>query len=342
MSLTALGVTPQTVFISPRTIGVDAKADLRRLRPHLTGPSSRRTSFASRSARGGADNPLDEIRKRLASLEPLTRSERSVSEPVTQAQDSPSESAVSSTLDLSAMTRSGRKKMDSKAAPAVAASHTNALGTTTIHDDMPSGGSTPTIGASTPKGSVAPYGSSYEGQDPGVRAFLDQVDLDNYREPLLDFGPRVTANQRKRGPRSKSSTPQGVTMIAHLTHHTGPITSIVTSPDQVFFATASEDTQVLIWDTARLERSVATKPRLTYRMDAPVTSMSRIENTHCLAVTAEDGQLHVLRVHVTSSGGSVKYNRVECIRTWTAQRRDGHVVSVSHLKGKFNVGNGQD
>ncbi|WVW81748.1 hypothetical protein I302_103744 [Kwoniella bestiolae CBS 10118] len=344
ISLTDLGVTPQTIFISPRTVGVDAKADLKRLRPHLSdSPISRRTSFASRSNRGAVDNPLDEIRKKLATLEPLTMSktDKPPAEPIltanTESNATPSESGLSSSIDLAALSRSSRKRIDSKAAPAVAASHTNAIGTTTIHDEPLSVRTTPLatggLYPATPRGQ-APYSSSYEGQDPGVRAFLEQVDLENYREPLLDFGPRVTATHRKRTPRIKSasSTPQSVTMIAHLTQHEGAITSIVTSPDSLFFATSSEDTTIHIWDSARLERSVTTKPRLTYRMDARVVSMCRIENTHCLAASAEDGQLHVLRVHVGSSGGSTKYGKVECIRTWTASESEGYVKSVAHLQ----------
>ncbi|KAK8845442.1 hypothetical protein IAR55_006155 [Kwoniella newhampshirensis] len=344
VSLTDLGVTPQTIFISPRTVGVDAKADLRRLRPHLGDAStSRRTSFASKSNRGPVDNQLDEIRKRLTTLEPLSKVETPLvdsSLPTTsEANASPSESGLSASIDFTAMTRTGRKRVESKAAPAVGASHTNALGTTTIHDAEPlSGWTTPNANAQfangTPRGSITPYSSSYEGHDPGVRAFLEQVDLENYREPLLDFGPRVTASHRKRVPRIKpnSVSPLGVTMIAHLTQHVGAITAIVTSPDSLFFATSSEDTQILVWDSARLERSVTTKPRLSYKMDAPVASMCRIENTHCLAAAAEDGQLHVLRVHVSNSGGSVRYGKVECIRTWRARGADGFVRFVSHLQ----------
>ena len=336
ISLTDLGVTPQTVFISPRTIGVDAKADPRRLRPQLTDSSSRRTSFASRSAKG-IDDPLSEIRKRLASLEPLSRTpEVATNELVVAPHDaSPSESTISSSLDLAAMTRSGRR-LDSKAAPAVAATPTNAVGTTSIHDELASSGSTPiAVTSIMHQDTIVPYSSSYEGQDPGVRAFLEQVDLENYREPLLDFGPRITGSHRKqRGSRQKTSTPQTVTMIAHLTQHTGAITSIVASPDQLFFATSSDDAQILIWDTARLERSVSAKPRLTHRMDARVVAMCRVENTHCLAASAEDGQLRVLRVHMASNGGSVKYGRIECIRTWHAQERDGHVISISNQHGE--------
>lgn len=340
VSLTDLGVTPQTVFISPRTVGVDAKADLKRLRPLLGETASRRTSMASRSNRGTVDNPVDELRKRLATMETPTKTperNQSSEQPVPASEGTPSESAISSTLDLSAIPRTGKKRTDTKGAPAVAAIHTTAIGTTTIHDDPPSGRSTPTpigLGRSiTPR--PAPYASSYEGHDPGVRAFLEQVDLENYHEPLLDFGPRVSASHRKRAPRPKTSNnPQGVTLIGHLTHHTDNIVAIVTSPDQVFFATASEDCTVLIWDSAKLERSIACEPRRVYTMDSPVTAMCRIENTHCLAVAGEDGQVHVLRVHVTTTGGSAKYGQIKCIRDWRTSGRDGHVTFMSHLQGK--------
>jgi phosphoinositide-3-kinase regulatory subunit 4 len=341
--LTDLGVTPQTVFISPRTVGVDAKADLKRLRPLLGEAQSRRTSMASRSNRGAGDNPVDELRKRLATLDPLVktpeRSRQASEQPVSATSDPPSESAISSTLDLSAMTHTGRKKVDTKGAPAVAAVHTNAIGTTTIHDEPPSGRSTPTIGNTrSAVAGTAPYASSYEGQDPGVRAFLEQVDLENYREPLLDFGPRVLASHRKRAPRPKTTNnPQGVTLIGHLTHHADAIVSIVTSPDQVFFATASQDCTVYIWDSAKLERSIACEPRRSYVLDSPITAMCRIENTHCLAVACEDGQLHVLRVHVATTGGSAKYGKVECIRKWHTEERDGHVTFIAHLQGKSMV-----
>ncbi|EIW67963.1 hypothetical protein TREMEDRAFT_44965 [Tremella mesenterica DSM 1558] len=337
ISLTELGLTLQTVFISPRTVGVDAKSDLKRLRPLLADTTSARTSFVSRSNRAG-ENPLDEIRKRLASLEPPSRVPESVlSTPSMPAPEpSPSESTLSSTLDLTIMPRTSRKKADTKAAAAVAAVHTTAVGTTSIHDDpltITSGRSTPTIGAQpmVPRDAIGPYASSYEGHDPGVKAFLEQIDLDNYRQPLLDFGPRIASGSRRRT-RAKSTTSQGVTMIAHLTQHIGTITSIVTSPDHVFFATASEDSQILIWDSARLERHVSAKPRLAYKMDAPVSAMCRIENTHCLAAAAEDGQLHVLRVHVAHSAGSTKYGKIECVRTWRGDDSDGFVTHIAHIQ----------
>jgi phosphoinositide-3-kinase regulatory subunit 4 len=226
-------------------------------------------------------------------------------------------------------------RLDTKTAPAVAAIHTTAIGTTTIHEEMGSGRTTPiAFQAGTPRGSG--YGTSYEGHDPGVRAFLEQVDLETYREPLLDFGPRVVANHRKRSVRAnaKNNTMAPITLIAHLTQHTGDIVSIVTSPDHVFFATASSDKMILVWDSARLERSVSAKARLSYVMDAGVSALCRIENTHCLAAASEDGQVHVLRVHVSKGEGGVRYSKMECIRTWQVEERDGHVVSITHLQGE--------
>lgn len=345
ISLLNLGITPQTVFISPRTVGIDARHELRRLRPDLGGTETptRRSSFANRSSRAG-ESPMEQIRQRLSSLEPPSRasgdrdSDRArTTEPGVG--DTPSESGVSSALDAAGAPRPARHRIDSKALPAVKASTATAVGTTTMHDDVPSGRSTPVRGTSSATGvpllhsPVAPYGSTYDGADPGVRAYLEQVDLENYREPRLDFGPRVVPGQRKRGVRSKGTSPQFATMIAHLPQHSGAVVALVTSPDQLFFASASEDTTILLWDSARLERTVAARPRLTYRMDAPVTAMCRIEETHCLAAAAKDGSLHVLRVHVSVTGASVKYKSIECIRAWAAAPEDGYVTHVAHLQG---------
>lgn len=337
ISLTNLGVTPQTVFISPRTVGVvDAKLELRRLRPDLIGESSsRRSSFASRSNRG--ENPAEEIRKRLIGQHELSTAPTKAPAPRSEA--AASDSVISSTVDASPAVTKGHVRHNSKALPAVT-SHAIATGTTSVHEDSRSGQSTPVAGtvAGGHVGPLAPYSSTYEGADPGVRAFLEQVDLENYREPLLDFGPRVVASHRKRGPRPKSASPQQATMIAHLPQHTGAVTAIVTAPDQMFFATASEDSSILIWDIPRLERSVAARPRLTYRMEAPVSTMCRIEETHCLAAASEDGAVHVLRVHASPGASTTKYKSIDCIRTWRTAPEDGYVIKISHLQGKHHRG----
>lgn len=255
--------------------------------------------------------------------------------PIPRSEAAASDSVVSSTVDPSPGVTRGHVRHNSRALPAVT-SHATATGTTSVHEDARSGQSTPVPGnlAGGHVGPLAPYSSTYEGADPGVRAFLEQVDLENYREPLLDFGPRVVASHRKRGPRPKSASPQQATMIAHLPQHTGAVTAIVTAPDQMFFATASEDSSILIWDIPRLERSVAARPRLTYRMEAPVSTMCRIEETHCLAAASEDGAVHVLRVHASPGASTTKYKSIDCIRTWRTAPEDGYVIRISHLQGE--------
>ncbi|EJT48342.1 hypothetical protein A1Q1_02625 [Trichosporon asahii var. asahii CBS 2479] len=298
---------------------------------HLIGESSsRRSSFASRSNRG--DNPAEEIRKRLIGQHELSTSPTKA--PVPRSEAAASDSVISSAVDGSPGVTKGHVRHNSKALPAVT-SHATATGTTSVHEDSRSGQSTPVPGnlAGGHVGPLAPYSSTYEGADPGVRAFLEQVDLENYREPLLDFGPRVVASHRKRGPRPRSASPQQATMIAHLPQHTGAVTAIVTAPDQMFFATASEDSSILIWDIPRLERSVAARPRLTYRMEAPVSTMCRIEETHCLAAASEDGAVHVLRVHASPGASTTKYKSIDCIRTWRTAPEDGYVIKISHLQG---------
>ena len=323
------------MFIGPRTIGVDSKSDSQRSRPDFVQTSSRRTSLANRSTRDYED-PLSEVRKRLTALEPSARThEVAPTEiPIHLHDDSYSESAISSSLDLAAMSRSG-KKVDGKAAAAVASTPTNAIGTTSIYNDLPSIRNTPVLNAGPILVAAAmPYSSSYEGKDPSIRAFLEQVDLENYREPLLDFGPRISGSARKRGERQKVASTQATTLIAQFTQHVGGISSIVSSPDQTFFATSSADGQVLIWDVAKVERSVSSKARLAYRMDSRVVAMCRIELTHCLAVAAENGKVEILRVHLTSNGPSPKYGRIDCVRSWRAQETDGHAKFVFHLRGK--------
>ena len=339
VSLTDLGVTPQTVFISPRTVGVDAKSDEKRLRSHLPQGDSRRTSIASRSTRGTTDNPLEEVRKRLIHMEPPSRGSETPPLDITPTSGTAVEPSVidsrASSLDVTSTGRSARRRVEGKAAPAVTSINATAAGVITVHDDASLGILTPTEAQGSGPTRSTPYASSYEGHDPALRAFLEQIDLDNYREPLLNFGSRISGSQRKRPQRGKPGKPQTVTMIAHLTQHSASVRWLISSPDHIFFASAAEDGLVLIWDTARLERSVSAKARLVHRMHAPITAMCRIENTHCLAVAAEDGELHVIRIHVGISGGSARYGKVELLRMWRTDDDEGHVIHVSQLTGKL-------
>lgn len=59
----------------------------------------------------------------------------------------------------------------------------------------------------------------------------------------------------------KTWRPEG-SLVAHLTEHQGAVNQMSLSPDHHFFATASDDGSVLLWDTQRLEKNVTNRSRL--------------------------------------------------------------------------------
>ncbi|KAJ7756948.1 hypothetical protein B0H16DRAFT_1721421 [Mycena metata] len=84
----------------------------------------------------------------------------------------------------------------------------------------------------------------------------------------------------------------------------------------MFFISASDDKTVKVWDTARLERNVTSKPRHTYgQHHARVKCVCMLESVHCFASAADDGSLHVVRVHITQGGALPKYNKLQVIHT---------------------------
>lgn len=349
LSLIRLGVTPVTVFINPRVVDVDFDSNVRKLGRinSVAGLSSRRSSFASKAR--SEVSPLEEIRRRLANLEPRSGASLTLDEtegglsavmPHQETTKSPSGS-----LDITPLSAIKRGASDStKAAPAVGAVHANAQGTLGAprhgRDAFVVRVQSTTSQPSSASGGPSLYTSTYEGRDPGVRHLLDHVDLQNYQEPMLNFGPRISTSSLRRrsanrsGPsRPTGSSPRAATLIAHLAHHTAGITCFAASPDHTFFVSGSSDGLICVWDTARLERSVSAKPRLIYRgFDAPITALCTIENSHCLAAASANGQVHILRVHVLIGTGSSKYSRIECLHEWSVPIEDGVVMSMRHGK----------
>ena len=106
-----------------------------------------------------------------------------------------------------------------------------------------------------------------DGNDPSIQQLLDRVYLDNYSEPMPEFGSFVSAKISRKMPSRIGQSrervhkrPEG-TLIAHLVEHTASITTIAVSPDHVFFATGSDDGSIRIWDTIRLEKNVTSRSR---------------------------------------------------------------------------------
>ena len=139
-----------------------------------------------------------------------------------------------------------------------------------------------------------------------------------------------------RGDSSASNRRLEANVIASLTTHGSCINGIVVSPDHIFFVSCSDDKTVKIWDTARLERNVTSKPRHSYTQHhSRVTCVCMIEESHCFASAAEDGSLHVVRVHVTVAGSLPKYGKLQTVREHRLDHPGEFIMSMHH----FNSGN---
>ncbi len=184
--------------------------------------------------------------------------------------------------------------------------------------------------------------SCVDGQEPGINQLLENLYLDNNRELENDFGPRVHEGPvRRRNPIRQSFTSRDgtrrmeSTLIAHLTSHSEAVTGLAVSPDHLFFVSSSDDQTVKVWDTARLERNVTSKPRHTYgQHHARVKCVCILEGVHCFASAADDGSLHVVRVHITQSGALPKYSKLQVIREHRVRNVGEYITCMAH----YNTG----
>lgn len=186
-----------------------------------------------------------------------------------------------------------------------------------------------------------PLNLSTDGQEPGIGSVLEQLYYDNSRELQNDFGPRVHEGPVRRRnaarhsfiSRDTGSRRPETTLIAHLNSHGDAVTGLAVSPDHMFFVSASDDKTVKVWDTARLERNVTSKPRHTYgQHHARVKCVCILEGVHCFASAADDGSLHIVRVHVhvSQSGSLPKYSKLQVVREHRIEQSGEYITSMAH------------
>ncbi|MCJ1351180.1 MAG: Serine/threonine-protein kinase [Icmadophila ericetorum] len=170
---------------------------------------------------------------------------------------------------------------------------------------------------------VRPDGShTYDGNDPNVKKFFDNLAVENLASDLIDYGPTVTPVTGLRALRKPNAQgvdmpwrPQGI-LVATFGEHTGAINRVVPSPDHLFFLTASDDGSIKVWDTGRLERNLGYRSRHTYKHleGSQVKTITFIENTHTFVSCATDGSIHVVKVDVTVTGDTAKYGKLRLLR----------------------------
>ncbi|EGO26710.1 hypothetical protein SERLADRAFT_355396 [Serpula lacrymans var. lacrymans S7.9] len=320
--------------------------DLRRRLATINGSASSLSHPSPRDRR----SPLMAVQPMPAQPVHLTAAALSLDRP-----NSPTESVVSTT-NSSTIRTAHRLQVGStdgqKAAPAIGSSNANATGLLEApskfrSDGSPerSGRSSPVSVAGTARGSNRPRVpsllpiSTYDGQEPGISNLLENLYLDNNRELQNDFGPKVHEGPTRRrnaarhsfAGRDNSSRRAEATLIAHLHSHSDTVTGLAVSPDHIFFVSSSDDKTVKVWDTARLERNVTSKPRHTYgQHHARVKCVCMLENVHCFASAADDGSLHVVRVHVNQSGALPKYSKLQVIREHRVDHAGEYITCMSH------------
>ncbi|CDO75088.1 hypothetical protein BN946_scf185010.g13 [Trametes cinnabarina] len=268
---------------------------------------------------------------------------------------SPAESTVSATNSSTfrAMHRFPISGDGPKAAPAIGSSKASATGLLEAHTQIregsqsPSGRSSPVSVAGTVRGqdkprvpTFAPI-STYDGQEAGISNLLEHLYLDNNRDLQNDFGPKVHEGPIRRRnaarhssfmPRDSGSRRLEASLIAHYNSHSDTVTGLAVSPDHMFFVSSSDDKTVKVWDTARLERNVTSKPRHTYNQHhARVKCICMLEGVHCFASAAEDGSLHVVRVHVSQSGQLPKYSKLQVVREHRVDTPGEYITSMLHF-----------
>jgi phosphoinositide-3-kinase, regulatory subunit 4 len=178
-----------------------------------------------------------------------------------------------------------------------------------------------------------------DGHEAGINNLLEHLYLDSNREYQHDFGPRVHEGPvRRRNTVRQSFTPRDgtvrrpeATLVAQLSSHIDAVTAFAVSPDHIFFVSSSDDKTVKVWDTARLERNVTSKPRFSYTLHhAKVKAVCMLEGVHCFASAADDGSLHVVRVHINQSGALPRYPKIQTIREHRMSRPGEYITCMIH------------
>ncbi len=363
---------PGNEKIARQSISSPLSADSRR--GSTVGKANR---MMSEDSSASDNNPLSEMRKQRlgggwsgdTSTEGITQALTAMSSPsrpdreVEPASSSQAGSVVASLTEhahrapyaRSSKSRVSLGKTDhNKAVPEVSAVRALAIGhmesTLDMHtledtaaprsgSETPVSGSVANLPRPPPPSATVPFISSYEGRDPGILNFLQEVHAATIRSnaPLAELGPHVTPS----GPRKRSRKPSALrnahsghepTLLGSYNAHAKAIIGIVVSPDNLFYATASMDGVVNVWDINRLERNVSSKPRLSYTsLGKRLYAICGIENTHCVAISTEDG-FEIIRVFSSVSNGHRRYGRVERMKRYQAEAEEGSIVSLQHLK----------
>jgi len=131
-------------------------------------------------------------------------------------------------------------------------------------------------------------------------------------------------------------------LVCSLLEHTQAVNRLAVCPDQSFFASASSDGTVKIWQLSGLDKYALPSSSLTYRGHrSPVTDVTVIENSHSMASASRNGAVHVWRVDVEArpvddqaahASGPLKMAGLGLLKQIDTD--EGAVIGLSHFNSE--------
>ena len=127
----------------------------------------------------------------------------------------------------------------------------------------------------------------------------DRINRDLLESPSVTDMVAPSTSPIMSNPSRTSWRPKENVQVASLSEHTRAVNRLAVAPDQSFFASASSDHTVKIWQVKGLDRAAFPRSAFTYTQHkGPVFDVAVIENSHSMASCSDDGTIHVWRVDV--------------------------------------------
>jgi len=117
-------------------------------------------------------------------------------------------------------------------------------------------------------------------------------------------------------------------VITQLTEHEDSVNVMRVSRDNLFVATASNDSTVRIWSCDKIHRCASIKSEQTYNhQKGEIISLAILDSSHSIASGSRDGTIHCFRVEYHDSSDSFAGLQYK----FTLDPEEGGVVSMEHF-----------
>ncbi|KAK9863176.1 hypothetical protein WJX84_011949 [Apatococcus fuscideae] len=144
---------------------------------------------------------------------------------------------------------------------------------------------------------------------------------------------RSTASGGTADASAPSWQPRGI-LIAHLAEHRRGVTELAVAAHRTFFASASLDETVKIWDCRRLEQDVAFASRLTYTAQGGhILTCTACEEGQSIASGSSNGSIHVWRVETSGRSNNAPERYVGFTGKQELNPGEGPVLRVREWGG---------